>query len=322
MLTPFLVLLAPLLALAELHTSIRPVAESIDFSFRNESFLVEFTITNRGSEDVRFLPFSTPLEFNEDIFTVQEAKSGLIIQYTGPRGYRGHIVDDHFITLAAGESRSVIVDLTRAYKLPVDGEYTVTLRDINYEGAAVLKTKNAIVVTAHNTHSIEDRFINQPMMKNGCSSTENSRISSAHSAGRTIAGRGRNCVSGSSPSCGAYRTFLDPNVQFFSTVQRCMTNINNHLPNARFRCHGPSCGSLWAYVHPDDTSQTIWLCRGFFDRPAEGSRTMVHEQSHFTRTCDTHDFAFNDGGTRDLARRNPSQAVRNADSYAFFARNA
>lgn len=49
--------------------------------------------------------------------------------------------------------------------------------------------------------------------------------------------------------------------------------------------------------------------------------TLVHEGSHFVATAGTTDFAYGRTECQQLARANPNQAIRNADSYEYFVEN-
>ena len=49
--------------------------------------------------------------------------------------------------------------------------------------------------------------------------------------------------------------------------------------------------------------------------------TLVHEASHFKINGGTDDLVYGQAGCKNLAIRNPDQAVKNADSHEYFAEN-
>lgn len=67
----------------------------------------------------------------------------------------------------------------------------------------------------------------------------------------------------------------------------------------------------------------IWLCRGFWDLSPTGDVSMasviVHEESHFIANGGTEDYKYGADKCERLAEEHPDRAVRNADSYMFFA---
>ena len=85
-------------------------------------------------------------------------------------------------------------------------------------------------------------------------------------------------------------------------------------------CNSPrACeGTTVAYAIP--TTGAMGFCPRFFAMPERGldSRfgTVVHELSHVV--ADTEDLAYGPRRAEALARRNPGQAVRNADNFQYF----
>jgi peptidyl-Lys metalloendopeptidase len=77
-----------------------------------------------------------------------------------------------------------------------------------------------------------------------------------------------------------------------------------------------------AEVDPANTNY-IWLCEAFWDLSPTGGYSMasviVHEESHFIANGGTDDYEYGVDKCEKLAEEHPDRAVRNADSYMFFA---
>jgi hypothetical protein len=105
-------------------------------------------------------------------------------------------------------------------------------------------------------------------------------------------------------------------------VKAVYTKIRDRMRTVTFTYNltGAGCQSGWfAYTHKGDT--TIWFCGSFWAAPAAGTDskagTVVHEHSH--SDADTDDVTYGQTNARALAARDPDQAIRNADSYEYYA---
>lgn len=90
--------------------------------------------------------------------------------------------------------------------------------------------------------------------------------------------------------------------------------------------------STYAFVY-DDEPYDIHFCNGFFDLPKmsdldpmqqrfdNGTRagTIIHEVSHFRIVAGTEDECYSRSDCSRMARHGTNRAVRNADSYQYFA---
>jgi peptidyl-Lys metalloendopeptidase len=103
------------------------------------------------------------------------------------------------------------------------------------------------------------------------------------------------------------------------------TKIKRHLANTRitYDLAPASCqDSYYAFVYADQPTE-VYLCKQFWNAPGLGTDskagTVVHELSHFTVNGGTEDIRYGQDGCKELAREDPSRAVRNADSHEYFA---
>jgi len=91
-----------------------------------DPLIVEFTLTNHGSESVQVLPRNTPLEeeFNAPIFKVK--RNGQVIEYIGRMVKRPAPTADDYITIEPGEVVSAMLDLADGYAIYDAGSYLIT----------------------------------------------------------------------------------------------------------------------------------------------------------------------------------------------------
>jgi len=125
-------------------------------------------------------------------------------------------------------------------------------------------------------------------------------------------------------------------------VLRVLNSVDHMISNVEYVYPGPECEwGVYAYVYPTaytcSTSSQLknnactkyqgrfvfYLCPFYFSRESEMVETLVHEGSHHA-TAYTDDVDFN-GGTaygrsvcKQLARVNPSLALKNADNFCYY----
>jgi peptidyl-Lys metalloendopeptidase len=110
------------------------------------------------------------------------------------------------------------------------------------------------------------------------------------------------------------------------TVQQNFAAIRKALRQAKltFDC-GCNASDTYAYVYRARPYR-IHLCGKFWQAPRAGvdsaAGTLIHEVSHFTEVANTEDFVYGQVAAKALARRNPTKAIANADTYEYFAERA
>lgn len=102
--------------------------------------MVEFTLTNRGTEAVSVLSWYTPAEgLRSDVFTV--TRGGEQLHYRGIMAKRLDPPREAYLQLGPGESHRVMLDLTAGYGVKGAGDYSVVfdgvLDDVAGPGAAL-----------------------------------------------------------------------------------------------------------------------------------------------------------------------------------------
>ncbi len=112
---------------------IRPVENSL---LAAQPMEVLYYLDNGTDTAVEVLPWGTPLEktLTADVFVV--TKEGDVMPYGGRIVKRRPPGPDDYITLAAGERREAVVNLSDAYDSSATGEYTVVLKAGSFIGKA------------------------------------------------------------------------------------------------------------------------------------------------------------------------------------------
>jgi len=112
---------------------IRPVENRLD---AEQPLEVLFYLSNGTDTSVEVLPWGTPLEqdLTADVFVV--SKEGDAMPYGGRIVKRPPPGPDDYLTLAAGEKRETVVNLSDAYESSASGEYTVVLKTRSFLGKA------------------------------------------------------------------------------------------------------------------------------------------------------------------------------------------
>ncbi|KAG8774696.1 hypothetical protein FRC12_001863 [Ceratobasidium sp. 428] len=121
-----------------------------------------------------------------------------------------------------------------------------------------------------------------------------------------------------------YRTWFGPYEKLrWDKVRASYFHLRNQPARFQYDC---SCTTMdtYAYVYPNHFG-IVYLCGAFWKAPTLGTNskagTIIHEATHFDVLAGARDFGYGHTETMALAKRNPAQAVMNADSYEYFAEN-
>jgi peptidyl-Lys metalloendopeptidase len=261
---------------------------------------------------------------------------------------RANPLTTEFIKLEAGETVSILVDLSKFYAIP-DGSSTVALNTVYHltnasldslasssvDGPRVALSSLEMVPVSSDELKIVVQSAPQPTIPVsnttllgaliGCEGRE-SAVNSAIPVARQIAS---SVYSYMNSQCDdAYVRWMGSyaNSNRWDYVQAGYSKIAGRLGGSfNVNCKGDRCGpSIFAYVFPGDSSFTIYVCGQFWQASGGVSfdskpGTFVHEMSHFTAIQGTQDYTYGTSGAQNLAKSNPSRAVANADNYEYFA---
>ncbi|ELU36885.1 deuterolysin metalloprotease (M35) family domain-containing protein [Rhizoctonia solani AG-1 IA] len=156
----------------------------------------------------------------------------------------------------------------------------------------------------------------------GCSSTQQSQISSAISSGQSYASSSySHLTSNPSGSTRYTRWFGTFSTSRYNAVLNSFSRLRTYPNGWTYNCNTCSDPDTYAYVYPSRYG-TVYLCGYFWSAPATGAGsradTIIHEGTHFTQVLGTDDYVYGQSGCLSLAKSNPTNAVYNADFTATY----
>jgi peptidyl-Lys metalloendopeptidase len=309
-----IVILSLLIAIAfALDVSIDLVSQS--------PLTISFTVSNPGTTDETFLQWGTPFEgIWDDMFEIRDEDFN-IVTYAGILMRRGEVpIDSEFVTIAAGESKSVIVDLGSNYEFKTTGKYMVRVNLPQYSQLTYENNEKQVEVFQLETVP-ERKPVGAPQAWTNCNSNQISITNAAISSSITAASRSVSCLNTGCDTLYStwFGTYTDSNWNHVSNIFR---QVHARLNNYEFNgyCNAPQCNAnTYGYVYPSDTTFTVHLCALFWSIPNERENTIIHEMSHFNSLGRTQDYTYGENNCRNLARTNPNNACRNADNICYFS---
>lgn len=285
---------------------------------------VDVTVTNTAAHPVRVLRYLTPLDgIKEDLFSV--AFDGAAVEYLGRHYKWAQPEATDYLTLGAGESVSVTVDLATAYDFGETGRYSVAYGGGHHGDEAAHVASSGITVEVEGrAFAVPGAELGSQLTTTGCSSSRITALTQAYAASRTMAASALAYLTNTTPSATTrYTTWFGAfTASRWSTARSHFSAISQRLSNEVADC---TCtDSAYAYVYPGQPYK-IYLCNAFWNAPLTGTDsragTLIHEMSHFNVVAGTNDNAYGQSACRNLARTSPTRALDNADSHEYFAEN-
>jgi len=361
-LAALLLLQSPLLHAASDHGH-NPSALQVVMAPAEEADHLSITVTNRSDQPVTFLAWDTPFEADmlADVFDISVKTKGFLpanrITYTGPLPRRGLPDESSWITLAAGEELTRVINLPEFYPMAKADNVS-----ISYNQDLVLKQRNAkktrfpleSVRSAGAAQSASlDLFVPQAETEVRAKSVT-MKLSAAPVQARVLPANFNSCSA--SQEATINRVFRESEVatdsviaelsalsteelatspryqawfgQFNATRDRTISNTFANMQNAfdeesmtfDCQCVLTNRNSLFGFIRRDQPF-LVNVCPLFFSIADEQVVTIVHELTHFNEIGPTDDFAYGPGPSQQLAATNPAAAVRNADSFGYFVAN-
>jgi len=167
-----------------------------------------------------------------------------------------------------------------------------------------------------------------PAPKSNCNANQASQINTAGANAISATRQGGTYLPSSCSSSLSYyvRWFGVCDTTRFNKVKSDLSSILTGLQGTYpVDCAGSSCtANTYAYVYPTDSARNIYVCAYYFRVPTGNCimdsqpGTLIHEMSHFNTVAGTSDYAYGITNCENLAKNNPTQAVRNADNFCFY----
>nr|Q9Y7F7.1 RecName: Full=Peptidyl-Lys metalloendopeptidase; Short=MEP; AltName: Full=AmMEP; Flags: Precursor [Armillaria mellea]CAB42792.1 metalloendopeptidase (AMMEP) [Armillaria mellea] len=307
-----------------------------------ENLNVAATLTNTGDTTLKILNDPSSIlssKFATHTFDISSdngspAFTGVKVKYD-PNYVVKKNADSSFTVLAPGESVTVNHALGAAYNFTGSGaaSYSIEPSSLFYyvdpdtnELASINADTQQHTTKISGTLAVARRSnLGKRISYNGCTSSRQTTLVSAAAAAQTYAQSSYNYLSSHTASTTRYVTWFGPYTSArHSTVLSCFSNMLAYpYANYEYDC---TCteSDVYAYVYPSQFG-TIYLCGAFWQTTTTGTDsrggTLIHESSHFTIICGTQDYAYGQSAAKSLASSNPSEAIKNADNYEYFAEN-
>ncbi|MEM7257664.1 MAG: M35 family metallo-endopeptidase, partial [Pseudomonadota bacterium] len=294
---------------------------------------VRVVLSNQGTEPLRFLTWGSPFEseLTQDLFYLQTTFGKQRAAYAGRHVKRAGPLPEHFTELLAQQSLDVIVPLANYYDLPASGEYAISMTwsmQVQRQGRLQPVSLQSAVINTW-LYKAQRTIAALPADYNSCEVEQQSELQQALDNAESLTQTALNDLSGltddaryNSPRYkqwfGAYDT------DRFDLVLDTYSNLAATLANEtiEFNCNCERA-SWYAYVLKSREFE-IFICPRFWTAISVGrdsqAGTLIHELTHFFSVNGTSDHAYSTAAVT-LANENPQLAVRNADSYEYFAEN-
>jgi hypothetical protein len=291
-----------------------------------------FSLTNEADHPQTVLTWHTPLEgIHSDMFNIE--LDGEQVEYINKHLKRGSPDASHFVTMAPGETITAVINLEHSHAVHEAGEYTVHLDTaiLHYGPGTPEELAQQEQFNPHTIHSepiqyklVQGRtphsFTDGRTIEN-CTSNELWTANEAMDIGLSMVVRAETVLENSTarkaPLEEWFGTTSTANV---NTIKSNFASIRTVLGQSiELFCDRST--SHFAYVRSAD--HKIYLGKEFWDAPMTGidskAGTIIHEVSHFNNVANTDDLKYGIKDVKALADSSPNDAIKNAETYEYFA---
>ena len=302
-----------------------------------------FEFTNNANQDLYLLKRNTPLEGLNSQF-VFVSVDGRPLEYEGMLVYRLPPTKDEFVLLKAGESISASVQITDVFSIDTDGLYTVQYsRPLQYlsvnemSAMSINRLRESFVRESVHIHLEDTSLLLKPKKEDvkidytvhlqacGSASFVGDRNNSATLAAHKQLCGGIDTAKGKVGNNGVYVTWFGAyTTARGNKVKEVFQKMRDGITNKVCTYHndGPKCQSNW-YAYTYKGATTVYLCNIYYGDPTDCSKTgeskegtLIHEWAHAYGLID--DVTYGRQNCKNLAKSNPDDAVRNADTYLYY----
>lgn len=289
--------------------------------------LVEFVVSNAGSEPFIFPTWFTPFDETMPLANLQ-FEPNEAAEYMGLLAKRDP-TSERVLVIESGSSIKKTFRPQSQWKLLSDVPYTLSWP--GRDGLELEPTRVLFQVSSESNtqwvpqnETVEDNQLGYSFTNCGASgSSKQTSVQNAVKLATTANTKAYNCLNGN--SCGsAYTTWYGAqSASRLSAITAKHSKIQSAFSGSWIAyCDGPECASnIYAYVYPSDAKRNIYMCSLFYNNKdvKELVNTPVHEMSHFTAVAATKDLKYGEANCKALAKSNPDQAITNADNLGYFS---
>jgi len=305
---------------------------------------VEFVLTNDSAASISVLSWGTPFEqeLTQDLFDVSASDGGNKSIFSDRALFSGRLIRrgnpqiEDFISLASGQSRSVIIPLADYYQLTDHGPHHVSFRGVFYLQNNAIARSEELQAISVKTESILVGLSPAPEVMyaraagfSTCSAAQQSVATADFDTTEQFTREARQALENlpENERAGSPRYLKwfgrynrDSYTKVLDTYRKSEALMGRG--EVEFLCD--CSGDFFAFIRRTEPYK-VHLCELFWGLPATGidSRAgiMLHEISHFSETGNTRDHAYGAPRAAALARDNPGLAVDNAANIEYFAEN-
>ncbi|KAH9253308.1 hypothetical protein BASA81_008659 [Batrachochytrium salamandrivorans] len=299
-----LCLAAAVVVLGEIQIQVQPAQARYS---ANESVLVNVIMFGTGQivDSDNELTFDS---FNKQF--VVKFNSTNEVAYLGRLGKRAQFPP---VRTVQNYTLHMQVDLSTLYEFTQSGEYSFQYQSPFFPN----QQSNVIVAYVEQRSAILVLPRSVP-----CSSSRTNQYKQAKVGSQALA---KSALANT--NINKYKLWFGPtNKNRQSTVKQVYSKISKALQgNLQIDCECANNRNLFAYVYPSRyRTKTVYLCGAFWSARAVGGAdsqagVLIHELSHFNDIGKTQDYVYGQSKCQSLAKNNPSRAIKNADSYEYFA---
>ncbi|CAF1297508.1 unnamed protein product [Adineta ricciae] len=341
------VILISYLHCEDLSVNIVPISSRFT---TKQDVTINLNYKNKGSKSMLIYKWYLPTEqLFDPLFEV--TRDGKSVEYIGPLVKRRSPKTEDMISIGSGQTMSTRVQLSSVYNMTETGNYV-----IQFKAKIKSTSSSSKIESLSSSNVLDESALESPPIKlfaegrsnsilneiqsklasqsrsttysfTSCSSTQQTSIISAI---KSAASYSSNCVQYLTkftlPASSRYTTWFGTySLNNLMTLRTHFTNINSVLSSKpmSFDC---SCQekNTFAFVYAN-IPYKIHLCPEFWTSATVGTDskagTLVHETSHFTIVAGTKDNAYGQTDAKNLAKKNPTLALNNADNHEYFAEN-
>ena len=301
--------------------------------------LVNVKVSNPSTAPIAVLRWELPGD-------ARDAASFRVLRNGEPVAYKGRLIKRasptaaDYVSIQPGATLNFTVELTRAYDLSQDGNYSIEYTGIGGGGeasvSALKSTAPAQVwlisrsgvgagVAAPAPAAVAPGTPNIAY-SGGCSASQQTQLATSAIDAAAYAQDALNYFANSRLAGQRFTKWFGPGTRTsWSAARGNFSNIRDAFVNkpVTMDCSCTEAG-FYAYVYPSEPYK-IYVCPVFWQAPATGTDskagTLIHEMSHFTVVAGTLDHAYGQSAAASLAISSPAKALKNADSHEYFAEN-
>jgi len=285
--------------------------------------LVEFEVSNTGSEPFHFPTWYTPFDETTPMANLQFEPEAVYMGFLAKRLPSSEPV----LVIEPQSSIKKTFRPQAQWSVLSNASYTLTWP--GREGLDLTTSRVLFQVSAESNtkwipqNETESNMLGYTLTNCGAAgSAKYKNVQNAVSLSTAANTKAYNCLSGN--TCGNnYATWYGTQTPSrLSSITGKHSKVSTAFSGSWIAyCDGSECASnIYAYVYPTDARRNIYMCSLFYNNKdtVELVNTPVHEMSHFTAVAATKDLRYGEANCKTLARTNPDQAITNADNLGYF----